>query len=128
MKATPQRDTLAELAIRSELHHLGLRFRLQRCVIPNSRRRVDIAFPRQRVAIFIDGCFWHGCPEHGTWPKANADWWRQKIQRNKERDADSGRRLAAEGWHVIRIWEHENPSVAASRIAEAVRERGALAG
>lgn len=123
MQATAQRDTPAELALRSELHRQGLRFRVDRRVLSGSRRRADIVFPRQRVAVFVDGCFWHGCPEHGTWPKENAEWWRSKIESNRRRDADTDARLAAEGWLSIRVWEHELPTIAAARIAGSVRDR-----
>jgi DNA mismatch endonuclease, patch repair protein len=74
------------------------------------------------VAVFVDGCFWHGCPEHGSWPKANADWWREKILANRRRDADTDRLFANAGWRVIRIWEHEMPGDAADRVEEAVAE------
>ena len=84
------------------------------------RRRADLVFPGKRVAVFVDGCFWHACPEHASWPKANADWWREKILANQRRDRDTDRRLAEAGWHVIRIWEHESPAIAADRIQEAV--------
>ena len=87
------------------------------------RRRADIAFVGPRVAVFIDGCFWHGCPEHGTWPKANKEFWSAKIKRNKERDADTNKRLEEAGWIVIRVWEHENTEEAADKINKIVKER-----
>jgi DNA mismatch endonuclease (patch repair protein) len=80
-------------------------------------------FPRLKVAVFVDGCFWHGCPVHGTWPKANSDWWRAKIEANRLRDSDTDRRLSEMGWRVVRIWEHEDPEQAALRIAAVVRNR-----
>jgi DNA mismatch endonuclease (patch repair protein) len=123
MKATRQRDTPAELALRSELHQRGLRFRVDRGVLKGLRRRADIVFPRQQIAVFVDGCFWHGCPVHGTWPRNNADWWRSKIEANRTRDADTDLRLLEAGWLSIRVWEHEIPAVAATRIAPLVRER-----
>jgi DNA mismatch endonuclease (patch repair protein) len=73
-------------------------------------------FPRDRLAIFVDGCFWHACPQHATWPKRNADWWREKILRNVARDRDTDERLAEMGWTVLRVWEHEDTSVAADRV------------
>jgi DNA mismatch endonuclease (patch repair protein) len=85
------------------------------------RRRADLLFGSARVAVFIDGCFWHGCPEHGTQPKSNAQWWAEKISNNAERDRDTDQLLASRGWTVVRVWEHEAPGVAAARIAEAVR-------
>jgi DNA mismatch endonuclease (patch repair protein) len=91
--------------------------------LPNLRRRADLLFARARVAVFIDGCFWHGCPEHGTWPRANAAWWREKIDSNRRRDADTDRRLEEAGWLVVRVWEHDDPVDAAGAIEEAVRAR-----
>jgi DNA mismatch endonuclease (patch repair protein) len=123
MKSQRQRDTAAETALRSLLHRRGLRFRVH-YPLPNLRRRADIAFPGRRIAIFVDGCFWHGCPEHGTWPKQNADWWREKIEANRRRDADTDAKLEQRGWKVIRVWEHEDPEAAAGRIEDSVR-RGA---
>ncbi len=83
---------------------------------------MDLAFTRARVAVFVDGCFWHGCPEHGTSPRLNSDWWRQKLDANRARDEDTNRVLGALGWVVIRVWEHENPEVAALRIATSVAD------
>lgn len=120
MQSTRQRDTAPEIAVRSELHRRGLRFYVDRAPNPALRRRADILFPRRRVAIYIDGCFWHGCPEHGTWPKANADWWREKIEMNRARDRDTDRRLIAAGWTVVRAWEHEDAVFAADRVIEAI--------
>ena len=120
MSAQRQRDTKGELELRSLLHRRGLRFRVH-APLPGLRRRSDIVFTRARVAVFVDGCFWHGCPEHGTWPKQNADWWREKIEANQRRDRDTDARLRAAGWTVIRVWEHDDPSQAADRIAEVVR-------
>lgn len=122
MKSQRQRDTSAELAVRSRLHRDGLRFRVHYRVT-GLRRTADIAFPRPRVAVFVDGCFWHGCPEHGTWPKQNAEWWLDKIQTNQRRDADTDSKLAEAGWHVVRVWEHEHPDAAAQTIEAAVRLR-----
>lgn len=116
MLATRRRDTPLEVEIRSLLHRAGYRFRVD-YKLPGVRSRGDIVFPRQRVAVFIDGCFWHGCPEHGTWPKANAAWWRAKLEGNIERDKRVNEALTDEGWKVIRIWEHETGALASSRIA-----------
>jgi len=123
MRAQRERDTAVEKEIRSRLHALGLRYRLHRRLLAGLRREVDLAFPRARVAVFVDGCFWHGCPEHGTWPKNNAAFWRRKIEENVRRDRDTDARLAADGWTVLRVWEHEGADIAASRIAEAVGMR-----
>ena len=123
MQATPRRDTPCELALRSAIHRLGLRYAVDQPPIPTTRRRADLVFRTARVAVFVDGCFWHGCPSHGTWPKANADWWRAKIALNRERDVDTNAWLKREGWAVVRVWAHENPIGAAMRIARLVRRR-----
>jgi DNA mismatch endonuclease (patch repair protein) len=120
MQSTAQRDTPCEVALRRAIYHLGLRYRVH-WRLPESRRRADIAFPRQKLAVMVDGCFWHGCPLHGTWPKANARWWRDKILANKARDRDTDMRLEAAGWKVLRFWEHEDASKAATRVAATVR-------
>jgi len=116
-----RRDTAPELRLRSELHRLGLRYGIDRRPVPDLRRRADIVFRPSKVAVFVDGCFWHGCPDHMTWPAANAEWWRAKIGRNRSRDQDTDRQLEAAGWTSIRIWEHEDMRLAARRIAIAVR-------
>lgn len=123
MQNTRRRDTPSEIAIRRELHRRGLRYRVDFPPLAELRRRADIVFPRQKVAIFCDGCYWHGCPEHGTWPKANSDWWREKIETNRRRDEDTNARLSSAGWTVIRVWEHEDPEVAAETIEGTVRTR-----
>lgn len=120
MRNTRRRDTPAELALRSALHRRGLRFFVDRPPLPGTHRRADLVFPRARVAVYVDGCFWHGCPIHGTSPKANADWWRDKIARNQERDRDTDRQLAEAGWRAVRIWEHEDIEQAARLVADAV--------
>jgi DNA mismatch endonuclease, patch repair protein len=120
MRAQRERDTGIEREIRSRLHARGLRFRVHRRLIPGSRREVDVVFPGAKVAVFVDGCFWHGCPEHGTWPQNNADFWRRKIEANVHRDRDTNARLEADGWTVVRVWEHESPAEAVARIAAAV--------
>lgn len=124
MRATPQRDTPLELAVRSELHGLGLRFRVHQRIIPGLTRTADISLSRHKVAVFVDGCFWHGCPKHGTLPeRAHRRWWAEKITANRKRDRDTDRRLKELGWKVIRVWEHEGSGAAASRIARLVRGR-----
>lgn len=123
MKRVRQKGTDAELALRRALHAMGLRYRLQVPLLSRPRRVADIVFPGPRVAVFVDGCFWHGCPEHATWPKKNADFWREKIHANRARDADTNRRLEAHGWQVVRVWTHEREEEAAERIARIVRER-----
>jgi|GEM_PF-965604 len=123
MQRVRQKNTSAESALRRELYALGLRYRLHVAVLTNPRRVADIAFVGPRVAVFVDGCFWHGCPIHATWPKKNAEFWRTKIIANQRRDRDTDARLHANGWEVARIWAHENPSEVATRIAGTVRAR-----
>ena len=123
MRSQRRRDTGIELAIRRRVHATGLRYRIDVAPLPGVRRRADILFRPARVAVFVDGCFWHCCPTHGTWPKSNARWWRDKLEANVRRDRDTDRRLSDAGWEVIRIWEHEDPAEAADRVVEAVRAR-----
>lgn len=123
MKRVRQKNTSAESALRSGLHALGLRYRVQVPVLSKPRRVADIVFAGPRVIVFVDGCFWHGCPEHATWPKQNAEFWREKIVANQERDRDTDKRLRGDGWVVLRVWAHETPHEAASRIAKVVVRR-----
>ena len=123
MRQIRQNNTSAELALRHELHGLGLRYRIHVPVLTKPRRVADVAYRGLRVAVFIDGCFWHGCPLHATWPKGNAEFWRAKIVANKERDRDTDQRLRADGWEVVRIWEHESPEKASKRVATIVERR-----
>lgn len=108
MKANRSRDTTPELVIRRALHRARLRYFVDRPLPFDRRRRADLVFSTERVAIFVDGCFWHGCPEHYVPPKANAAFWRNKVEVNRARDRDTDRRMADLGWQVIRIWEHES--------------------
>src|SRR5262245_16897691 len=123
MQVTRRRDTPAELALRTELGRLGLRYRIDASPIPGTRRRADVVFRRAHVAVFVDGCFWHGCPLHGTWPKKNARWWRQKIETNRRRDADTDRQLVEAGWSVVRVWSHDDVVETAKRIVRLVRRQ-----
>lgn len=126
MQATSRRDTRPELQLRSALHRLGLRYRVDVPVLPDlRRRRADVVFRKARVAVFVDGCFWHGCPQHGNQPRTNPGYWEPKIARNRARDADTTTRLTAAGWHVIRAWEHEEPAQVAVRVHTAVQSRRA---
>jgi DNA mismatch endonuclease (patch repair protein) len=111
-------DTRPEVMLRSALHRRGLRFR-KGVVPPRSgvRCRADVVFPAARVVVFVDGCFWHRCPEHGTRPRTNAAYWQAKLDRNVARDRANDESLAGAGWRVVRIWEHEDPDNAAERIA-----------
>ena len=121
MQRQARRDTKPEMALRHELHRLGLRYRVDRAVVPGVRRRADVIFTRARLAIFVDGCFWHGCPKHGTRPKANAEWWDSKLQANVARDRDTDARLIAAGWKVVRLWEHEDMRASALKIRSLIR-------
>jgi DNA mismatch endonuclease (patch repair protein) len=123
MRAVKQRDNEREVALRSALHRLGLRFRIHAKIAPTIRARPDVVFAGARVAVFVDGCFWHRCPTHGTLPKANAAWWLAKLNANVARDEATNAALRALGWRVLRIWEHEEPARAAMMIARVVRER-----
>ncbi|MFF9088015.1 very short patch repair endonuclease [Streptomyces sp. NPDC014991] len=125
MSKQASKDTEAELAVRRLLHAAGLRYRVEYPVPGMARRRIDVAFTSIKVAVLIDGCFWHGCPVHATHPKSNAQWWRQKLDRNIARDVETTEHLVAAGWEVLRFWEHEAPDAVASRIVEAVRQRRA---
>ena len=124
MKATRRRDTKPEIEVRRELHRRGLRYRVDLAPLVGVRRRADIVFLGPKVAVFIDGCFWHSCPLHATTPKANRDWWIAKLRKNVDRDRDTDRRLAEGGWRVVRAWEHEVPKEVADRIETLVRPRG----
>lgn len=107
MTSQRRKDTAPEIALRRLLHKSGLRYRLNYPVPGVPRRTIDIAFPKSRVAVFVDGCFWHGCPIHSVPPKHNTDWWVTKIASNRARDLDTNGRLEAVGWRVVRCWEHE---------------------
>lgn len=121
MVRTKRKDTAPELALRRELHRRGLRYRVDVALPQLPRRRMDIVFPRARLVVLVDGCFWHGCPLHGTTAKANAAFWANKIATNRARDADTARVLAAAGWTVHRVWEHESPTAAGDLIEAIVR-------
>ncbi len=119
MAAIHSRDTAAELALRSELHRRGRRFYVNRRVL-GDRRSVDLAFPRLRVAVFVDGCFWHVCPQHSAPPRVNTGYWLPKLAGNAERDRRTDADLSAAGWTVVRVWEHESVTAAVSRVEAAL--------
>lgn len=125
MKAAKTRDTAPEIALRSELHRRGLRYRIDVRPVKELNRRADIVFRSAKVAIFVDGCFWHGCPKHGTQAKTNAEFWQNKIKRNQARDAETNQLLKRAGWKVIRVWEHENTKKVSEKIQKIVMERKA---
>lgn len=120
MRNTKRRDTKPELALRSALHGLGLRFQVDRAINGN-RRKTDVVFPSERVAVYVDGCFWHACPDHGTMPKANQQFWIDKLATNKARDIATTEALTAEGWLVLRFWEHDDAVGAAHTIYDQVQ-------
>lgn len=121
MKGNKGADTAQELQVRAHLHRVGYRFRKNLTVEAGDLRvRPDIVFPRRRVAAFLDGCFWHRCPAHGTQPRSNIEYWSAKLDGNVRRDRLVDEGLRAEGWTVIRIWEHVSPEEAAGRIGAAV--------
>lgn len=122
-RAQRRRDTTPELALRRLLHARGLRYRVDTAPLPGVRRRADVVFTRVRVAVFVDGCFWHSCPTHATHPKANAAWWQAKLEATVARDRDTDTTLAAAGWTVVRVWEHEPPAQAADRVVQAYTAR-----
>ncbi len=116
MSTARRRDTKPEVLLRRELHKRGRRFRVVMRVPGNNRRSVDIAFTRYKLAVLVDGCFWHGCPTHGTHPTANRDWWARKLAANRLRDDDTDRLLASAGWTVLRLWEHVESGEAADLV------------
>lgn len=123
MRGNRGRDTRPELALRAALHRMGLRYRIDRAPERGLRCRADVVFPRERVAVFVDGCYWHACEVHGRVPSRNSDYWAAKLALNKARDARNNERLEAAGWQVIRAWEHEVPAEVAETVAAAVRGR-----
>lgn len=123
MLANRSSNTAPELALRRELHRRGHRYRVHAAPVPGLRCRPDIVFGPARVAVFVHGCFWHRCPIHATAPKANHGYWEQKLARTVARDRRNEEALAAAGWHVVVVWEHERASDAAERVENALRRR-----
>jgi len=128
MLGNRRRDTKPELRVRKRLHGLGMRFRVDYPPVQGLRCRADIVFTRAKVAIFIDGCFWHGCPKHYRPPRTNSEYWLPKIELNRLRDARNGRALEAAGWTVLRYWEHEDPDALSQSIRRIYVERLAAQG
>ena len=124
MQGNRGRDTGPELAVRSAVHSRGLRYRVNTRPLPELRRTADLVFSRPRVAVFVDGCWWHGCEEHYSAPRANSDYWNRKVESNRRRDADTNSRLQEAGWIVLRFWEHDDPEQVATQVEEVVRPRG----
>lgn len=127
MLANRSRDTKPELLVRSLVHRRGLRYRTSSRPLPELRRTADLVFRKVRVAVFIDGCYWHGCPDHYRQPKTNSSYWSDKIATNTERDRDTDARLSAAGWRPMRFWEHEDPESVANAIESEVRKRAGFA-
>lgn len=125
MQSNKGRDTKPELAIRRLLHARGLRYRVSHRPLPGVRRTADIVFTRLKVAVFVDGCFWHGCSEHHTVAATNATYWAEKVRRNRERDQETDQLLRDAGWLPIRVWEHEDAQAAADQIATFVMSKAA---
>ena len=123
MQQQPSWNTKPELRLRKELHARGLRFRIHRRLLPGSRRTTDIAFGPSRVAVYVDGCFWHGCPEHYRPPSENPGYWHPKIANNRRRDHETDEALGSLGWLVIRAWEHDDFDAIADRVELAVLKR-----
>lgn len=124
MQLQRRRDTAPETQVRQLLFTAGARYRVSLPVPGLSRRTIDIAFTRSRIAVFIDGCFWHGCPDHATSPRANGEWWAHKLQVNRDRDAATTRHLTDLGWKVLRFWEHEDQATVADRVLAAITSAG----
>lgn len=123
MSRQSAKDTGPEVQLRRELRRLGLGYRIEFPLPGIPRRRCDIAFVGAKVAVFVDGCFWHSCPVHATLPARNAEWWAAKLRANVARDRSSDAHLQELGWLSVRVWEHEVPADAARRLAEVVRQR-----
>jgi DNA mismatch endonuclease, patch repair protein len=123
MKAVRRHGTQPERELRSALYARGLRYRVDVSPIRGFGRRADLVFSRARIAVYVDGCFWHSCPQHATTPKSNREWWEEKLAANVARDRKTDRDLAELGWTVVRVWEHEDMESAAERIAALYSDR-----
>lgn len=123
MRSNRGRDTGPELRLRRAIFALGLRYRVDARPLTELNRRADLVFTKAKVAVFLDGCFWHGCPEHHTVARSNADFWSAKVKRNVDRDRETDAALEEAGWTVLRFWEHDDPAVAAADVARAIATR-----
>jgi len=123
MQSNRGRDTRPEVALRSAVHALGLRYRVNTRPLSDLRRTADLVFRKATVAVFVDGCFWHGCPQHHTAARTNASFWANKVDVNRRRDRETDHLLDESGWVSLRVWEHEDPRQAAEYISRIVRER-----
>jgi len=123
MKANKRKDTAPELRVRRALHAQGLRFRKSARISTRSRNVIaDVVFTRSKVAVFVDGCFWHSCPIHGVSPRSHPDYWSAKLQRNRDRDRDVDSALRIDGWIPVRIWEHSDAAAATAQVFRAIEE------
>ena len=122
MSRARRRDTAPEMLVRREAHRRGLRYRVDAPLPGMPRRRADLLFPGRRIAVFVDGCFWHSCPQHVSIPRANRAWWLAKLERNTERDRETDAHLRSSGWQALRFWEHEDPGAIVDIIERAVRD------
>lgn len=118
----PRAGSKPELLLRAELFRRGMRFRVNFKGVPG---KPDIAFTKAKIAVFVDGCFWHGCPIHGSLPKNNREWWRAKLEGNRERDERKDRELRQEEWLSLHYWEHDDIEEIADEIEELWNERRA---
>jgi DNA mismatch endonuclease (patch repair protein) len=116
-------ESALERDLRSALHRQGLRFRKNFVPVPDLRCKADVAFPRAKVAVFVHGCFWHRCPMHGSYPKANAEWWAAKLDANAARDRRNREALEANGWTVVELWEHQELKEMVDRVIEMLASR-----
>ena len=123
MQGQRRRDTGPELRLRRTVHATGMRYRVDARPVAELRWRADLVFVRPKVAVFVDGCWWHGCDQHFRPAKANGEWWAEKIARNVARDREADEALGLRGWLVLRFWEHDDAAVAATRVAVEVAER-----
>jgi DNA mismatch endonuclease (patch repair protein) len=123
MQANRGRDTAPELAVRRAVHALGLRYRVSQRPVKAFPRTADMVFASPKVAVFMDGCYWHGCPEHFIPPRTNVEFWNKKIQRNVERDRETRWTLEQHGWLVLRYWEHDDPTEVAQQIRQMIVQR-----
>ncbi|MGH9029792.1 MAG: very short patch repair endonuclease [Acidimicrobiales bacterium] len=123
MRRQRRRDTKPEMELRRLLHRKGYRYRVDRAVLPGSRRRHDLVFSSVKVAVEVRGCFWHSCPQHTTQPKTNSGWWTEKLMGNVARDTDTAERLSRAGWELVVVWEHEDSAVATERVARVIDAR-----
>ena len=121
MSRARRRDTEPEMLIRREAHRRGLRYLVDAPLPGMPRRRADMVFTRRKVAVFVDGCFWHSCPVHTSIPRANRDWWVAKLRKNTERDRETDAHLRELGWTVLRFWEHEEPVAVVDSVEKVVR-------